>query len=134
MSQAMQQRQKNTAHQNRTNLPPEQKFSEEMHPMWIGRIEKISKTLGFSWFSNLFWSNFSFYEFQDILRYNDFMNDKYGERDPWNAICSRGDLVEDGTASPNGCYDTKATHFAGLSKNKSFFNLKRFKNASEDNM
>jgi len=54
----------------------------------------------------------SFYEFQDILRYNDFMNDKYGERDPWNAICSRGDLVEDGTASPNGCYDTKATHFA----------------------
>ena len=60
------------------------------------------------------------------------MNDKYGERDPWNAICSRGDLVEDGTASPNGCYDTKATHFAGLSKNKLFFNLKRFKNLYKD--
>ena len=48
------------------------------------------------------------------------MNDKYGERDPWNAICSRGDLVEDGTASPNGCYDTKATHFAGMSKIDNF--------------
>ena len=44
------------------------------------------------------------------------MNDKYGDRDPWNAICSRGDLVEDCTASPNGCYDTKATHFAGKFK------------------
>lgn len=46
-------------------------------------------------------------EFQDILRYNDYTNDEFSDGDPWNAICSRGDLAVN--ATPSGCYDTKAT-------------------------
>ena len=52
----------------------------------------------------------SFWQFQDILRYNDYINDRYGDNNPWNAICSRGDLSA--TPTPNGCYDTKMTNVA----------------------
>ena len=50
----------------------------------------------------------SFPDYRDILRYNDFKNDKYSNNNPWNAICSRGDLSNSPT--PSGCYDTKVTH------------------------
>ena len=44
------------------------------------------------------------------MRYNDYLNDVYGDSNPWNAICSRGDLSS--SPSPNGCYDTKVTNVA----------------------
>ena len=43
-----------------------------------------------------------FAEFQDILRYNDFQHDEYADGNPWNAICSRGDLASE-NPSPSGC-------------------------------
>ncbi|CAE1176247.1 Phospholipase-B 81,Phospholipase B-like 1,Phospholipase B [Acanthosepion pharaonis] len=46
---------------------------------------------------------------KNLLRSNDYKNDKYSEKNPWNAICSRGDLAEDPQAV--GCYDTKVTDF-----------------------
>ena len=45
-----------------------------------------------------------------IMRYNDYKNDPYSEGNPYNAICSRGDLVSGAKASPGGCYDTKVTN------------------------
>ncbi len=33
---------------------------------------------------------------QYIMRYNDFEHDPYAHGDPWNAICSRGDLAASG--------------------------------------
>ena len=39
--------------------------------------------------------------------YPDYMNDPYSEKDPMNAICSRGDLQE--TPRADGCYDTKVS-------------------------
>merc|ERR1712146_674972 len=44
--------------------------------------------------------------FKAIMRYNDYKNDPYAKGDPYNAICSRGDLESD-SPSPGGCYDTK---------------------------
>jgi len=52
----------------------------------------------------------AFWQYRDILRYNDYLNDVYGDSNPWNAICSRGDLSS--SPSPNGCYDTKVTNVA----------------------
>lgn len=48
---------------------------------------------------------------QYFMRYNDYLNDPIAHGDPWNAICSRGDLtsVNYTSSSPNGCYDTKMT-------------------------
>ena len=46
--------------------------------------------------------------YKNILRDNDYINDKYSENIPWNAICARGDLAE--SPVPYGCYDTKVTH------------------------
>jgi hypothetical protein len=43
--------------------------------------------------------------FKSLLRANDYLTDPYSKRDPYNAICSRGDL--EGYA--DGCYDTKVT-------------------------
>ena len=31
-------------------------------------------------------------DYKDILRYNNYVDDKYSDNNPWNAICSRGDL------------------------------------------
>jgi hypothetical protein len=41
--------------------------------------------------------------FKALLRANDYNTDPYSGGNPWNAICSRGDLVGD----DGGCYDTK---------------------------
>ena len=68
-----------------------------------------------------------FAEFQDILRYNDFQHDEYSDGNPWNAICSRGDLASE-NPSPSGCksfvalfrlmaylgYDTKVTRYDAM--------------------
>ena len=42
-----------------------------------------------------------FTDFQNILRYNDYKNDEYSDNNPWNTICSRGDLAEN--PEPGGC-------------------------------
>jgi len=42
--------------------------------------------------------------FLDLMRSNDYQNDPYAGKSPWNAICSRGDLA----GSPDGCLDGKA--------------------------
>ncbi len=34
------------------------------------------------------------------MRYNDFEHDPYSHGDPWNAICSRGDLTKTGYIIP----------------------------------
>ena len=39
----------------------------------------------------------------------DYMNDPYSEHNPFNAICSRGDLAEKPDAG--GCYDTKVSEY-----------------------
>jgi len=44
-----------------------------------------------------------------LLRYNDFLHDKYSSLDPWNTICARGDLSHH--PIPMGCYDTKVTDY-----------------------
>ncbi|EDQ90028.1 uncharacterized protein MONBRDRAFT_20946 [Monosiga brevicollis MX1] len=49
--------------------------------------------------------------FKAIMRYNDYKNDPYAKGDPYNAICSRGDLESD-SPSPGGCYDTKVTTYS----------------------
>lgn len=49
--------------------------------------------------------------FKRILRSNDYLNDPYSKKSPFNAICSRGDLHPD-TPILSGCYDTKVTHTA----------------------
>ena len=41
--------------------------------------------------------------FKSLLRANAYQTDPYSKGDPFNAICSRGDL--EGYAG--GCYDTK---------------------------
>jgi len=45
---------------------------------------------------------------QHILRYNEFQTDPLAQKNPNNAICSRGDL-DPQHARPGGCYDSKAT-------------------------
>lgn len=50
-----------------------------------------------------------------ILRYNDYPTDPYSDNNPYNAICSRGDLLIPSDRSPNGCYDTKVTDY-GMAK------------------
>jgi len=49
-----------------------------------------------------------------ILRHNDFLHDPFSldgsKKNPFFAICSRGDLLNNGKV-PNGCYDTKVTSF-----------------------
>jgi len=47
--------------------------------------------------------------FTAIMRYNDWEHDPYSGGSPWGAICSRGDLAPGASASPDGCYDTKAS-------------------------
>ncbi|XP_073229179.1 phospholipase B-like 1 isoform X2 [Porites lutea] len=47
-----------------------------------------------------------------ILRYNDYPNDTYSDNNPYNSICSRGDLLIPSDRSPDGCYDTKVTDFS----------------------
>ena len=39
----------------------------------------------------------------------DYAHDPYSDNNPYNAICSRGDLLQTGDSSPNGCYDSKAS-------------------------
>lgn len=46
-----------------------------------------------------------------ILRYNDYPTDPYSDNNPYNSICSRGDLLIPSDRSPNGCYDTKVTDY-----------------------
>lgn len=53
--------------------------------------------------------------FKAILRYNDYKNDPISNGNPYNAICSRGDLA--GKAS--GCYDTKVTSWSWFQQQKS---------------
>jgi len=43
---------------------------------------------------------------QRLMRSNNYKTDPYGHDDPWDAICSRGDLAS--SPSTNGCYDGKA--------------------------
>ncbi|XP_015763046.1 PREDICTED: phospholipase B-like 1, partial [Acropora digitifera] len=45
-----------------------------------------------------------------ILRYNDFPHDPYSDKNPYNSICGRGDLLSH--RGPSGCYDTKVTDFS----------------------
>jgi hypothetical protein len=45
---------------------------------------------------------------QDLMRYNDYLEDPYSENNPMRAICSRGDLQQNNPI-PSGCYDTKVT-------------------------
>lgn len=49
-----------------------------------------------------------------ILRYNDYLKDPYSDNNPYDSICSRGDLLTP-TAIPKGCYDTKVTDY-GMAK------------------
>ena len=37
----------------------------------------------------------------------DYPNDTYSDNNPYNSICSRGDLLIPSDRSPDGCYDTK---------------------------
>jgi hypothetical protein len=48
--------------------------------------------------------------FKDLMRENYYTTDPYAKGDPWNAICSRGDLAP--SPSPGGCYDGKVTSFS----------------------
>lgn len=52
-------------------------------------------------------------EFKAIMRSNDYDHDPYfpAPFNPYNAICSRGDLVN----QTGGCYDTKVTSFSWFS-------------------
>jgi len=43
---------------------------------------------------------------KELLRSNDYINDPFSEKNPFNTICSRGDLG--GRAS--GCIDTKVVN------------------------
>lgn len=56
--------------------------------------------------------------FLAMMRYNDYTHDPYAAGSPWNAICSRGDLAD--PASPNGCYDTKASQATWWNTTTSF--------------
>ncbi|KAL9959898.1 hypothetical protein ACROYT_G033271 [Oculina patagonica] len=47
-----------------------------------------------------------------ILRYNDYPHDPYSDNNPYNSICSRGDLLIPSDRSPGGCYDTKVTDYS----------------------
>ncbi|XP_020608826.1 phospholipase B-like 1 [Orbicella faveolata] len=47
-----------------------------------------------------------------ILRYNDYPHDPYSDKNPYNSICSRGDLLIPSDRSPDGCYDTKVTDYS----------------------
>ncbi|KAJ7353977.1 Phospholipase B-like 1 [Desmophyllum pertusum] len=47
-----------------------------------------------------------------ILRYNDYPKDPYSDKNPYNSICSRGDLLIPSNSSPSGCYDTKETDYS----------------------
>ncbi|KAJ7370826.1 Phospholipase B-like 1 [Desmophyllum pertusum] len=47
-----------------------------------------------------------------ILRYNDYPKDPYSDKNPYNSICSRGDLLTPSDSSPSGCYDTKVTDYS----------------------
>ncbi|XP_067030822.1 phospholipase B-like 1 isoform X2 [Acropora muricata] len=47
-----------------------------------------------------------------ILRYNDFPHDPYSDKNPYNSICGRGDLLIPSDSSPSGCYDTKVTDYS----------------------
>ena len=44
---------------------------------------------------------------QRLMRSNDFHNDPYSHGNPFNAICSRGDLAN--PPHTGGCYDTKVS-------------------------
>jgi len=45
-----------------------------------------------------------------LMRYNDYLNDPYANKNPMAAICSRGDLITP-TPQLGGCYDTKVTNY-----------------------
>jgi len=47
-----------------------------------------------------------------LLRYNDYLHDPYSDKNPYNSICSRGDLAIPSDRSPSGCYDTKVTDYS----------------------
>eukprot|EP01130_Rhizamoeba_saxonica_P018914 TRINITY_DN9644_c0_g1_i1.p1 TRINITY_DN9644_c0_g1~~TRINITY_DN9644_c0_g1_i1.p1 ORF type:complete len:541 (-),score=112.21 TRINITY_DN9644_c0_g1_i1:31-1566(-) len=47
---------------------------------------------------------------KDLMRYNNYKNDTYSNKNPGDAICSRFDL-EPHNPSPAGCYDTKLTSY-----------------------
>jgi hypothetical protein len=53
----------------------------------------------------------TFNDLKRIMRYNDYTQDPYSENNPYDAICSRGDLVKD-HPSPGGCLDSKVTSYA----------------------
>lgn len=55
--------------------------------------------------------------FLSLMRYNDYKNDPYAGGDPWNAICSRGDLSSN--PSPDGCYDLKASQWSWFAAKQS---------------
>ena len=43
----------------------------------------------------------------DYLFILDFPHDPYSDKNPYNSICARGDLLIPSDSSPSGCYDTK---------------------------
>lgn len=45
-----------------------------------------------------------------IMRYNDYLQDPYSQKDPCDTICCRGDLSSTGP-SASGCYDTKVANY-----------------------
>lgn len=51
----------------------------------------------------------NFQDMKTLLRSNDYKHDIYSQMNPWEAICSRGDLALKPTAV--GCYDTKVTDY-----------------------
>lgn len=55
---------------------------------------------------------------QHVLRSNEYLTDPLAEGNPWNAICSRGDL-DTSSPYPGGGYDTKVSSMvmAGFSSN-----------------
>jgi len=46
---------------------------------------------------------------KSLLRFNDFNNDPFSEKEAWDSICSRGDLSENPVS--RGCTDTKVTSY-----------------------
>jgi len=53
----------------------------------------------------------TFEDYKSLLRYNNYMNDPIENDNPMWAICSRGDLLSNGS-SVFGCYDTKASNYS----------------------
>ena len=56
-------------------------------------------------------------DLKQIMRYNDYLNDPYEEKNPMWAICSRGDLKTQ-NPSAGGCYDTKVTELSWINTGK----------------